>query len=449
MKFVISLTDGIKRFLSSPTEELSRWQRTARFYFELCVHCAKELRHDRAGQMAAALTYRTIFSMIPVVVLSLVVFSAFEGFGDLRDQAQSGVLEYLGFDALHYEQGTGEDRGQNLVIGKINEITDKVQSLNFTSIGGISFALLAWAAIGLVISMEHSFNQIYGGAPGRSLARRVTLYWSALTLGPVLILVSVFMTTQVVGYVEPIPWVGPLLKQLSRFTALGATWFLLVFLYSLMPNTKVRLRSAMLGGIVAAVLWELAKYGFGLYVRKAVPYAEIYGVLGLIPLFLFWVYITWLIILFGLELTFTHQAMGVRRFKHDAERKEQEVWLSPSWLLPVAARIAKSFEAGQPCEAQAISKETGLPERAVVKMLAALEQGGVIHQVASGELHEGVSLSKPASSIPATAIFDAAHKLLPDRAKHADREKAWRVVEQLRVNDRQQLEGKTLADLCG
>lgn len=448
MQFVTRLTDGIKRFLTSPSSEMSRWQLTARFFFDLCIHCAHELRHDKAGQMAAALTYRTIFSLVPIVVLSLIVFSAFEGFGDMRDKALDGVLKYVGIEAIQYEQGTGETREQNIIITKINEVTDKVQSLNFTSIGGISFALLAWAAIGLVISMEHSFNQIYGGAPGRSLARRVTLYWSALTLGPVLILVSVFMATRVVTYVEPIPWVGPLLKQLSRFTALGATWLLLVFLYSLMPNTKVRFRSALFGGIVAAVLWELAKYGFGLYVRKAVPYAEIYGVLGLIPLFLFWVYITWLIILFGLELTYTHQAMGVRRFKHDMERKEQEVWLSPAWLLPVAARIAKCFEAGLPCEAQVLSKETGLPERAVVKMLATLQQAGVVHQVAGVELHEGVSLSRPASSIPATAVYDAALKLLPDNSKDsAHQDKAWQVVLSLNEKDRRELEGKTLADL--
>ena len=95
---------------------------------------------------------------------------------------------------------------------------------------------------------------------------------------------------------------------------------MLVLLYKLMPNTQVRWRPALWGAFVAAGLAEASKWGFGLYVSQALPYLKLYGAIGLVPLFLFWLYLGWLIILFGLELAYTLQAMKGRVFEHKASR---------------------------------------------------------------------------------------------------------------------------------
>ena len=113
---------------------------------------------------------------------------------------------------------------------------------------------------------------------------------------------------------QGVPVLGFLLGALARFQSLLASFVLLLLVYKLLPNTHVRLRPAIWGALVAAALWSLSRWGFGLYVSKALPYMKIYGALGLIPLFLFWLYLTWLIVLFGMELAFTLQAMKGRGF---------------------------------------------------------------------------------------------------------------------------------------
>src|SRR5690606_5390189 len=134
---------------------------------------------------------------------------------------------------------------------------------------------------------------------GRSILQRVVTYWTVITLGPLLLLVSLYVAGQIVEWARPIPVVGSLLVFAGRFTALGASWILLLVLYTLMPNTNVAVKPAVIGSFVGAVLWEIGKWGFGLYVSRALPYSALYGSLGLIPLFLFWVYITWVVVLFG------------------------------------------------------------------------------------------------------------------------------------------------------
>lgn len=480
MKLPSAIPDWVRRWLTRPGGELTRWQRAVRYSIDLAWHCAKELRHDKASEMAAALTYRTIFSLIPILVISLVVFNAFEGFKELRDTAQEIALEWAGLDTLSYgddpisaapdepppgspaeqatqranpqtqgEKETADRATRGLVIETINELTEKIEQLPFASIGVIGFIILIWAALALVIALEYSFNQIYGAAEGRSLTQRVTLYWSTLTLGPVLLLASVYVANRAVGYVEE--WEGgqtivvPMLGFLSRFATVTASWLLLLFLYSKMPNTRVQLRAAAIGALVAAVLWELAKFGFGLYVRKALPYAPLYGSLGLFPLFLFWIYLTWLIVLFGLELTYTLQAMKGRRFKH-AQHKLEDQLVDPAWMLPLAVRIAEAFRAGRAAQPEDLCREMNLPPRVLTRMAAALERAGLINKVLRGAESEGLTLAKPAERITVGEVMAAGQSLLP--APPAARDgAAWQFLEKVKSCAGELLEHTTLAEL--
>jgi membrane protein len=161
---------------------------------------------------------------------------------------------------------------------------------------------------------------------------RVAIYWAAITLGPLLI--SIYLTSQVQPGIDRLPelasdggaWAGQVslarvavlqgvLGVLSYLAAFLATWALFTLLYVLLPNTRVKLRAALLGAGTAAVCWELGKWGFGLYVENAVGYSALYGSLGLIPLFLLWLYVTWLIVLMGLELTYMLQASPGNAFE--------------------------------------------------------------------------------------------------------------------------------------
>jgi membrane protein len=117
------------------------------------------------------------------------------------------------------------------------------------------------------------------------------------------------------GRAEGLPVLGPFFALLAEFGSLFGSFLALTLLYKLMPNTHVRWRPAFWGALVAAGLSEVSKWAFGLYVSQALPYLKLYGAIGLVPLFLFWLYLGWLIILFGLQIAFTLQAMKGRVFE--------------------------------------------------------------------------------------------------------------------------------------
>jgi len=290
---------------------------------------------------------------------------------------------------------------------------------------------------------------------GRSYTTRVAMYWSVLTLGPALALLSAYtasrlgqqLTDEVVAFERRHEWtfLSAALGFLGRFVAIGASWLLLTFLYVLMPNTRVRLRPAAAGALVAAVLWEIAKWTFGLYVQHVVPYAKFYGSLGLIPLFLFWVYLTWLIVLFGAELAYTLQAMRGRQFKHGLKQPEDQV-IDASWFVPLAARVAEAFRAGRLCETEKLSREMNLPPRTIHRMLHALDQAGIVHRVARKDDEQGVTLARPPERIAIAQVLEAGRSLQPNVAQGRDGDPAWRLANEL--CEQPKLHERTLAELC-
>ena len=388
-KLITQVTQFLRRVATSPVRELNRAQRFLRFCYELTIHCSRALRHDRAGEMAAALTYRTIFSLVPFLVVFLLVFQSFRGLEGFKNDLQPIVYKFMGIDAMNVptdaqiliDEGKDKSKAPKKEAGKpksnllddspptpivtappdakliddspdgkdaakddspdakavaskdggdgkadapaanvysqmmvrvdttLSNLIDTVGSLDFKSIGIIGFILFLWAAIELAVTIELSFNRVFNCPSGRPWHRRIPVYWAVITLGPVLLLASVTIAGRLVNAAADIAVLSTIVSYASSLFALAASWLLLFLLFKLMPNTTVNAGAALAGSFAAAVLWELGKYGFGLYVSKFLPYAKLYGVLGLLPLFLFWVYITWWIVLFGLELTYTLQAM--------------------------------------------------------------------------------------------------------------------------------------------
>src|SRR5690606_7639936 len=122
------------------------------------------------------------------------------------------------------------------------------------------------------------------------------------------------------------------------------------------------------------------KWGFKLYAANA-GFSTIYGSLAMIPLFLYWVYITWAIVLFGAELTYTLQAMKGKKFKHDAHRADRQLFVDPRWVLPVMVAMGRDFDAGKPSDPDDLANRLSLPHRAVTLLVQKLETLGLIHQV--------------------------------------------------------------------
>ncbi len=464
--------DTIRR----PRVELSRRQQQLRFAWELMAHCWRVLRRQRAEGMAAELTYRTIFSLIPLVVLGLVTFRVFGGLDSIESRLEEQLFSFFGVpdvpDVAYVEDYGLEPQNLESIdsvvtvpadsdIGEVSpatepvekgqvqasirwalhELTQKVSRLDTASIGVIGFLLFVYAAIALADSVENVFNLIYEAPSERPIHLRVAIHWSIITLGSGLLAMSLYLSSQFVDYVSTTTgW--SITTYINHALALVASWVLLFLLYALMPNTRVSVPAAAVGGFVAAAMWELAKFGFQTYVSTAVPYSALYGSLGLIPLFLFWVYVTWFIILFGLVWTYTLQtAPGYVPSKEDDQVAEDMLIADPQWLLLLALEVARAFERGESVQRDSLQAKLSLPTKVLNPMSELLETAGVFRRIAH-EQGEHLILARPANRISASEVIAAGryHPTVPQND-------SWNVLQVIREQNDRALNGCTLADL--
>ncbi len=437
----------IGQALSRPDEELGRWQRAAKFAARLGRHGARQLVRDRAPQMAAALAYRTLFSIVPLLVVTLVVFRQVLGPQAFREPL-TRLLDTAGLSDLALSgevDPSGAEPGEAATVGEwIERLVVRIGDLNFGAIGAVCAVILIYAAISLLMQIEQSFNLIVAAPTRRRLVARLTSYWTLLTLGPVAIAVSIWISERFRAIVSDMGGSG-VLSLLGVGATFALSWLLLLLAYSVVPNSRVRLRPALIGAFVAAALWEVGKFGFGQYVQMATGFARFYGSLGLLPLFLLWVYLTWLIILFGLEVAYALQTVGSSAEVFEArERRRARVGAltDPSAPLMVMAAVAERFTAGKRCSADEAADRSGLPEPVAERLLESLVERGLLHRV-EASLHEGESytLARPPEAITAQELLRAGAEL-----SGADvTESAWPILRRLREAQANAAEGLTLA----
>jgi membrane protein len=207
-------------------------------------------------------------------------------------------------------------------------------------------------------------------------------YWALLTLGPLLLATVIYVTTKYAA-------INQIQKTVLSHTAPVVVSYLasvagFFLLYLLLPNTKVKFRAAIWGAVIAAIVWMLAKWGFKLYVVKFIPYNEVYGVLGLIPLGVFWIYLSWFIVLFGLQLTYTTQHISTLDAAEIAAAQKQEDYFIANDLtiMNMVGEIASAFKAGDGAvETETISSKLNMPPEFAEKILSHLVARGVLARV--------------------------------------------------------------------
>lgn len=438
-RFLRQTVDFLGDAVREPREELTRQQQRVRHAFELSSHCWRALDRHRAQGMAAELTYRTIFALIPLAVLGLALFNVIGGMRELRGRVETQLYAFFGVPEIQYgpavngndqpgERGqvVGDqsstipravdfdslleqdpvspaaefDDQQRLLESDIREILsdmiDQVANLDFASIGLIGFLLFIYAALSLTDSVEQVFNRIYAVPDGRPIHLRLAIHWSMITLGTGLLGISLYLSGQFVEFVSETRLGVFLGTSLNYLIGALASWMLLFLLYSLMPNTRVSFRAALIGSLVAALLWEGAKFSFQIYVRTALPYSALYGSLGLIPLFLFWIYVTWLIFLFGLIWTFTLQTVHGRDPASALATDSDRVKGDPVWMLPLMVEIAAAFDRGQPIDRSCLVDRLGLSAKVVQQLCEVLVASGLLRLSEGGDATADSELLLPA-----------------------------------------------------
>jgi membrane protein len=264
---------------------------------------------------------------------------------------------------------------------KIDEITGLY--LSNLSTGAITFIgglLTIWAAISLLTTIEKSFNTIWGVPRSRDILHRTINYWAILTLGPLLMGLGIYLSTK---YAFSQTLQGSIFKFIKPVLGFGISAALLFCLYMFLPNAKVKVSAALAGAIVAAIFWTAIKIGFGYYVKEYIPYQAVYGIMGLIPLAVFWIYIVWLIVLAGLQLTYaTQHVYALDKAERLAKLRQQQASFvaTDQTTIQIMREVLIAFEDKnrKPVMPSEIANATALDEDFVERILENLTRAGLL-----------------------------------------------------------------------
>ncbi|MHC4559284.1 MAG: YhjD/YihY/BrkB family envelope integrity protein [Planctomycetota bacterium] len=368
----------LTELLSTPTAQLGRASRFIVFQIKLWSHCARLLRINRAGQQAAALSYRTIFGIIPLAIVMLLIFRLFPAYSGIGQEVKSRIYEEIHLSTIEYSIN-GKTEETIMLTEYLDQIVaDFFTGVNAGSVTLVSLLIVIWAALALLSTIERAFNNIWHVAKGRNFLHRIINYWALLTLGPILLGVGVYVTTQNSAFVRLEETESGIAPVLLSYLVSVVAFFLLYFV---LPNTKVKAKAAIWGAAVAALVWAVAKWGFGAYVTKFIPYSQVYGVLGLIPLGVFWIYVSWLIVLFGLQLTFTTQHLkSLDAAEIAAAKKTEEYFIANNFtIINIVREIAVAFQANQaPVSPEVICSKLDIPAEFGQKILEHLVNSNLI-----------------------------------------------------------------------
>lgn len=245
---------------------------------------------------AAALTYTTILSLVPFLAIA---FAVLKGFG-VQNDLQPLLMRFA---------GDSEET--------ISKIISYVNNTNVKTLGAVGLAILVLTVISLLSSIETAFNTIFGVEENRPFQRRFSDYLSVVVVGPVLLLAATSMNTSLqsqwlVRWLIDNTYLDSTILLLFRTVPFLFIWLAITFTYIFLPNTKVQLRSAVLGGILAGTAWQITQWVYFHFEVGMARYNAIYGTLAALPIFLIWVYTSWLIVLFGLEIVYAHQFRTTR-----------------------------------------------------------------------------------------------------------------------------------------
>ncbi len=357
-------------------------------------------REDRCFQVAGGLTFTTLLALVPLVTIALTVISAFPVFSGLTSQLKVFLLTHL----------VPESAGKIISV-YVTQFSENAGRL--TAMGAVSLAV---TAVLLLFSIERAFNGIWRVRRPRPWTRRVLIYWTALTLGPLLLGASLSLTSWLLG---------PSLGFGAQKIGLGMTslrlgpWILtsLAFglLYYLLPNRPLARRDAVIGGIVAGIGFELMKRGLTWYLAHFGSYKLVYGTFAAVPVFLLWLYLCWLVLLAGAVV------VAVLPDWRDGVRPRP---LLPGMAfvdaLAVLVALAQAHDRGVPQHIAGLRRELGLGADAAEEILESLAAAG---WVAPLQETGSWALTKDPAHIPLAelyrrSVFDPVRlKAVPGRDK--------------------------------
>ena len=346
---------------------------------------------DKCPLQASALTFYSILSIVPVVAMA---FGIAKGFGFQK------LLEKLLF-----EKFPGQEE---VMIQVVDFARSLLENTKGGMIAGIGIVFLFWTVIKLLSNIERSFNDIWEIKKPRTYGRKFGDYLSIILISPILVILSssatVFITTQITLITEKVALLGmfsPVIFVMLKLVPYCLVWILFTFIYVLMPNTKVNFSSGFIAGVIAGTIFQVAQWAYIIFQVGVAKYNAIYGSFAALPLFLIWMQLSWLIVLFGAEISFAYQYTDTYEFEPDLRQ------ISPAFKklisLQIAHLVISTFSKGAtPLTASKISSVLEIPIRLVQQILDELVESGIFSNT---EIKENRELSyQPARDINVITI---------------------------------------------
>jgi membrane protein len=266
-------------------------------WFDTLHTLRQRFREDRLGLTAGSLTFTTLIGLVPLMTVMLALFTAFPIFGRFQAALEKYLLQGLVPEAI-----------ARPVLAALTQFAAKA-----SQVGSVGLAVLLAAALALVFTIDRTLNAIWRVPKRRPLAQRVLVYWAALTLGPLLLGGSLSLTSYAIsasrGLVDAMPGGVSVLLAAIEFGLLASG---LAGLYRFVPNTYVSWTHAWAGGLFAAVGFEVAKRGLAWYVGLVPTYSVIYGAFATLPIFLLWIYLSWVVVLLGAVIAAYAPSLSMR-----------------------------------------------------------------------------------------------------------------------------------------
>lgn len=361
------LKTDIWRIRSSKlTGQKSFWIRQLR----IILLAIRGFGEDKCQLRASALTYYSLMSVVPVAAMAF------------------GIAKGFGFEKLLEEKILGGLPGQEEVAQQIIGFARSfLENSRGGLIAGIGIVALFWTVIKVLGNIESSFNDIWGIRAARTAGRKFGDYLSIMLICPILIIMSssvtVLVTSQITLIVEKLAFLGPVGDAVLfslRVLPYAVIWIVFTFIYKFLPNTRVQLKSALIAGIIAGTSFQVVQLIYIYFQVGVAKYGAIYGSFAALPLFLIWLQLSWLIVLFGAEVSFAEQNVETYEFEADCLKVSHS--FRELLSLNIAHLCVKKFrQAEKALSADEVSHELEIPVRLVRQILFELVEVRVLSEV--------------------------------------------------------------------
>lgn len=344
--------------------EMTLLRRALLRQLQMAVLVVRDFSANQCFLRASALTFYTMLSLVPLLALTFALLKAF----GVQNQLQPLILEKL---------NVGNAEIAEVIVGYIN-------NTQVAQMGAVGLIFLLVAVVSLLTNVEQAFNYIWGVNEVRPLVRRFSDYLSVILVGPILLISAISMSStllshQLMQQLMEIQLIGSVIVLLFKVAPFVFMWLAFTGLYVFMSNTKVQWRAAFIGGVAGGTLWQLAQLGYVHFQVGVARYNAIYGTMAALPIFMVWLYLSWVIVLFGLGVCYAKQ--NLRTGARDLRSSEVSRNSFERVALVLLVTLADRFLKGEPAVTHdQLSRTLYIPPRLCRGILEQLERAGFVSQ---------------------------------------------------------------------